>query len=187
VVLLYLLHYPFNIEASVFLNGVHWLLCIKTNTMKKLPELNELQKIFTYDPVTGVLTRNGRPITCQNKYGHVVLNIKSVQYYAHRIVYYLYHGIQDGCIDHIDGNPANNKIDNLALKSHKSNLRNQKLRNTNTSGCMGVYKYGSNWRSRIKVDGEFLHLGIYNTKEKAIQARKHAEALYGFHPNHGRP
>jgi len=53
-VLLLFTHYPFNIEASVFLNGVHWLLCIKINTMRNL--LNEIPN-STYQVKVGKQNR----------------------------------------------------------------------------------------------------------------------------------
>jgi hypothetical protein len=31
-----------------------------------------------------------------------------------------------------------------------------------------------------------LHLGYFDTKEEAIEARKKADPELGFHPNHGR-
>jgi hypothetical protein len=40
--------------------------------------------------------------------------------------------------------------------------------------------------ARISVNGKNMHLGIYDTIEQAVQARKQADDLYGFHENHGR-
>ena len=51
---------------------------------------------------------------------------------------------------------------------------------------MGVYKYGKDkWTSRIKVDGKFLHLGIFSDFDEAVKIRKEAEVQYNFHTNHG--
>jgi hypothetical protein len=33
---------------------------------------------------------------------------------------------------------------------------------------------------------KILHLGLYDTVEQAVQARKQAEIDYGYHENHGR-
>lgn len=87
-------------------------------------------------------------------------------------------------IDHINGVRDDNRACNLRVVTRKVNARNQKLRRTNTSGQMGVY-----WSHR---SGKWLvtinraHVGLYDDFEKAVAARKAAEARFGFHPNHGR-
>jgi len=67
------------------------------------------------------------------------------------------------------------------------NLRNQKLRKTNSSGVCGVYwhKGCGKWYACIHVNYKNKHLGYFVNKEDAIAARKQAEFEYGFHPNHG--
>jgi len=44
----------------------------------------------------------------------------------------------DLVIDHLDGNPFNNEIDNLALKTPADNMRNQRKYSNNTTGITGV-------------------------------------------------
>lgn len=57
-----------------------------------------------------------------------------------RIVWTMHYGeIPKGMsIDHLDGNPCNNAIENLACKTHAENMRNCKKRKHNTSGFTGV-------------------------------------------------
>lgn len=62
-------------------------------------------------------------------------------YKAHKIVWALHNNFQnqDGLhIDHIDGNPSNNKIGNLRLVEHTLNARNKPMMKSNTSGIHGV-------------------------------------------------
>jgi len=47
-------------------------------------------------------------------------------------------------------------------------------------------KYGNKWAAHIKVDGKYIHLGTFTTKESATRARKDAERAHGFHENHGK-
>jgi hypothetical protein len=63
-------------------------------------------------------------------------------YLVHRVIWELHNGvIEDGLqIDHVDGNPANNKLCNLRLVTPTVNSKNAKLRSDNTSGKQGVYK-----------------------------------------------
>ena len=119
--------------------------------------------------------------------GYLLVCTRWGKYLNHRIIYLMHNPNFDQSlsIDHIDGNPLNNKIENLRAVTHKQNLRNQKLRSTNTSGVMGVYKHDERWRVRIKVDGVFMHLGLFKDFNEAVKVRKQAEVEYGFHANHG--
>ena len=117
------------------------------------------------------------------------IQINKVKYHAHRLVWLYHHGVwPDKDIDHIDGNPLNNRIENLRVVTNQENSKNQKLRCTNTSGVMGAYfhKRDQKWIAQIKVDGKLIFLGYFGTFEEAVAARKSAESFYGFHENHGR-
>lgn len=111
---------------------------------------------------------------CLDKNGYVK---NSKQEYLHRIIcneLELY-------IDHIDGNPLNNKISNLRKCSNADNLKNRvKIPSNNTSGIIGVRfrKDRNKWYSEIQADGETIRLGSYANKEDAIKARKDAEEKY---------
>lgn len=76
---------------------------------------------------------------------------KSVAYAVHRIVWYLHHGyISDELIvDHIDGNPLNNKINNLRLVSQEVNNKNHAKQKNNKTGITGVYYEKSSKRYRV--------------------------------------
>lgn len=65
---------------------------------------------------------------------------------AHRIVWEMHYGeIPKGMvIDHLDQNPWNNDVLNLALKTKSENHRNTKLTEANTSGKVGVYWHSMN-------------------------------------------
>lgn len=70
----------------------------------------------------------------------VVVGFKNKYYRAHRIVYKMHHGYIDPTlvVDHKDGNPWNNKISNLVLKTHKSNMQNSHMRKDNPTGVTGL-------------------------------------------------
>jgi hypothetical protein len=69
------------------------------------------------------------------------------QRYVHRIIWEMFNGpIPDKYeIDHIDGVRSNNSISNLRCISRTKNLRNAKMRSTNTSGVTGVCRSGCGW------------------------------------------
>ena len=73
--------------------------------------------------------------------------IKGKAYVVSRIIWELTYGsIPEGyVIDHLDGNPLNNKIENLACKTRAGNMRNRKKPKSNKSGVVGVRKEGNSW------------------------------------------
>jgi len=60
------------------------------------------------------------------------------------------------------------------------------IRKNNSSGVQGVRILPSGkFCAYIMVNRKQISLGSYETIEEAATARKDAEALYGFHENHG--
>lgn len=111
-----------------------------------------LHELLNYDRTTGgwvwlvSLNRKikvGQPAGCLDKStGYVVIRINGYKYKAHRLAWtYVYGDYPKGeqpYIDHIDGNPSNNRIVNLKVSSGAENMRNQKKHSRNTSGVTGV-------------------------------------------------
>lgn len=128
--------------------------------------------------------------TAVNASGHRVGHLFGYVHQAHRVAWLLYTGVWPTYeIDHIDQNPANNRISNLRDVPHAENLQNQRRRRTNISGTAGVswYARDSTWEASIKANGTRFFLGRFTLKQDAIAARKDAETRLGFHKNHGSP
>jgi hypothetical protein len=85
-------------------------------------------------------------------------------------------------IDHIDGNPSNNRISNLRDVSQTINAQNMPLRRDNSTGFFGVTKHQGKFMVRLSR----RYVGMFSTFEAAVSARKMAEIDAGYHPNHGR-
>lgn len=126
-----------------------------------------------------------------NTHGHLFGSIRRnggrCKIYAHRAAWALTHGEWPICIDHINGDPSDNRISNLRAVSQKVNSRNQKLRNTNTSGHCGVYYYKARnkWTAQMVIDGKCKSMGYFQTKDEAIAARLRAQEGHGFTDRHG--
>lgn len=122
--------------------------------------------------------------------GYKRIPINGKVYRAHRLAWAVYYGEHpDGEVDHINGDPADNRIANLRVVKGSQNSRNQKRRKDNKTGIPGVSWWPSRekWQAKIGIGkSKSKSLGFFETKDEAIAARRAAEIILDYHPNHGR-
>ena len=82
-------------------------------------------------------------------------------------------------VDHINGNPLDNRKENLRIATHQQNLFNSKISKNNKSGYKGVCWQRGKWQASIKVKGKQKYLGVY--KDKKIAALAYNIASIGFY------
>jgi hypothetical protein len=162
------------------------------------PVTQELVKtLFHYNTTTGELTwkvhnrkvKAGTPAATKHGAGYKLVVIAANNYLVHRVIFlYMTGELPPDSVDHINGDRSDNRWCNLRLVSHAENCRNRRKPTRNTSGTVGVYyhKKDKRWHVRININNKMTFLGGYKNKEDAIKARKEAERLHGYHPNHGR-
>ncbi len=75
-------------------------------------------------------------------------------------------------VDHVDRDTLNNKRENLRLATQSENMRNSTKRSSNKSGYKGVSWAAreSKWCARITVQYKGIHVGYFDTPEKAALA-----------------
>lgn len=175
-----------------------------------LPDTDTLNDLLEYFPQTGVLVWEQRPrclfaseriyrswnakhagraaFTMLGQNGYLYGSIWGKRYLAHRVIFKIMAGRDPIGVDHVDGNPTNNRWANLREADQSENCKNSARPITNKSGTVGVHWYASRskWIALIKLNGRSRHLGYFADKADAIAARKAAEVSLGFHPNHGR-
>jgi hypothetical protein len=159
-------------------------------------EVEAIKSNLSYDPQSGDIFRfqlNGSTRQVGKvafSHGYITFIFMGKSRLAHRVAWLLHYGEWPaGFIDHINGDRADNRIANLRDVSRSGNQRNQKLSSRNKSGVLGVHwsNKASKWVASIKLNGRQIHLGLFEEKFTAAEARHRADRLYGFHPNHGRP
>lgn len=112
----------------------------------------------------------------------IVIGYRGKDLYAHRIIWEMHNGpIPAGMmIDHINGNPLDNRTCNLRLATREQNYHNQGLSGRNTSGIKGVHfdKARGKWRAEIRFYNKIVGLGRFETKGLAAVARAKAAIRY---------
>lgn len=126
----------------------------------------------------------GQPASYVGRNGYFYISVRQHRLLAHRLAWVCFYGVWPrGDLDHINGNPTDNRIANLRDVSRSENLRNQKRRADNTSGATGVYfdKRRNGWYAKAANRGT----GCFATKEEAILARQRLSEEMGFTDRHG--
>jgi len=172
---------------------------------------DEMVRLLRYCPHTGTFVFRDRGINqfkwtgdpyrhwrwwCSNKAGkaagwvttdgYLKISVANKKVFAHRAAYLIVHGCSPPMIDHINGDPSDNRIENLRGCRDRSNQFNIKLPETNTSGYKGVSwsKSHGKWLARVGVDNRRVHVGRFNDPLEA--ARAYDRAAIRFHGNYAR-
>lgn len=182
---------------------------------KPLPTIEELRQLLRYEPETGRLYWREReakwfPDGYRSAQGNAnnwnaqyaggeagAVHKNGYRYFsmpngrrvlAHRAAYAIHHGEWPEVCDHIDGDPLNNRIENLRSGTQGENLKNARKWSHNTSGRTGVRfdNRRKKWTAHIKVNQKQINLGASENYDEAVKLREAAEMKYGFSERHGR-
>lgn len=107
---------------------------------------------------------------------------------VHRVIFLMYNGYLPDVVDHIDGNKANNRIENLRGADQKRNNYNSRLARHNTSGVKGVsfHTPSKRWRCSMSIDNKIKQVWGFDSKEDAAEFMYlWREMAHGEFANHG--
>lgn len=102
--------------------------------------------------------------------------VDGVKFSEHRVCWALHYGEwPSGVIDHINGDPTDNRICNLRDVDQSVNCQNRRKAHGNcSSGLIGAHKRTINgvvkYASSIMTRGKSRFLGLFNTPEEAHKA-----------------
>lgn len=156
----------------------------------------QLQEIFTYKDgclywktihSNKNISQIGKMAGHTRKSKYVAIKVNGEIYLAHRLIYLYHFGYFPVVLDHIDGNPSNNHIENLREATHAQNLLNAKLRSDSSSGSKNVswHKRRNKWYVQMQVYGKAKSFGYYEDIELAeLVATMAREKYHGVFANH---
>lgn len=134
-----------------------------------------LREALVYVPATGLFRwrvcprgrgKVGKVAGNLNCAGYVVVTVDGKHHMAHRLAFlYMTGKWPKDQIDHRDADKANNRWANLREATQSQNNANTRSRSTH--GVKGVSRNGKRYMARIKVKGETIHLGTFNTVAEA--------------------
>ena len=144
---------------------------------------------LAYDPVTGAFkwlvkpSKNRSiddPVGHRRHDGYLTIGMQGREYLGHRVAWFLMTGeFPEQEIDHIDGDPSNNKWNNLRLATRAENNRNTK--GYSNTGIKNVY-YREGKRNpfqvKIMVDGKNICVGSFTDLELAELVAEEARIKY---------
>jgi len=129
---------------------------------------------FTRAVSTGPNCRVGAVAGSIDRQGYRRISLLGKLRAAHQLAWLTHYGTPPGAdIDHINGNRSDNRIANLRLVDHSTNLENQRsARSDNKLGVLGVRKRNSRFEARIWVKGKAQFIGTFDTCSAAEEAYK---------------
>lgn len=170
-----------------------------------------LRSLMDYDAASGDLTWRIRPrrlfvsknawltwntrfagkpaLHAKHKMGYYYGGIFSIQYLAHRVIWFWVTGRWPVEVDHDNGDGRDNAWSNLLDRGHKRNMRNRRLASNNRTGVNGVYLHNGKYIAQIEISmcgsRKSINLGKFDKLSDAAQARQLANRKYGFSKRHG--
>ncbi len=177
-------------KCGLLFSGIRCNHCQKDRAAKaKLTPLtaDRARQLLDYDCSDGRLYWRGKPKKERTSKadGRYTIFIDGVCRQEHRVVWLWHYGEwPKHCIDHIDRNPLNNRIENLRDITLSENKQNQLAQKNNASGFKGVWKTNvksGSWIAEITHNGRRIYLGYFKTPTEAYEAYKKAAAIYHQH------
>ena len=149
-----------------------------------------LRELLHYDEISGRFVRrvgvkgsaSGVQVGSTSTLKHCrYVVVDGRKYKEHHLVWlYRFGTFPTKCIDHINGDPLDNRIENLREATLAENAQNVAMHRDNTSGYLGVSfdRPRNKFQARLCVDGKVVFRGRFDTAEEAHEAYKAAKRRF---------
>jgi hypothetical protein len=148
----------------------------------KLPkhplEVDLLHELFEYRD--GKLYRRcavprgkaGSEVGCLNQKGYLIVSVNGKKYGVHCLIWLMHGNPPVKMLDHINGDRADNRIENLRAADSARNQYNSRLSASNTSGIKGVSWCRTNkrWIGQIWYKKQLYRAGLFKDKQECAEA-----------------
>jgi hypothetical protein len=116
---------------------------------------------------------------CINGTGYRRIGINGRYYTEHALVFLMFHGYVPKEIDHINGDRADNRIENLRSVTRSQNQYNKRPQR-NASGYRGVtwHKKTGKWLVRVGLNNKNKSLGYYDDLELAALVAEEGRSVH---------
>ena len=154
---------------------------------------SHLKECLSYNKRTGEFTWNTRPARhfcmerimkmwntkysgvaagTMRKNGYVYIDIDGFGFKAHRLAMIYENGSCSLPVDHINGNPSDNRMCNLRLATMMQNAHNRKTPVTNRTGVKGVsvHRETGKFMASVTFNRKRTYLGLFSNLEDAAKA-----------------
>jgi hypothetical protein len=149
---------------------------------------DELKQYLSYDKDTGLFewikkrggVKTGVTIGSSNGLGYLRIRFKGNLYYLHRLAWLYMYGYMPKYIDHINGNPSDNRIINLRECTQTQNMCNKKITTANKSGLKNVCfaNHVKKWKVQVQINKKNMHIGYFDDLELAELVAFEARSKY---------
>ena len=115
-----------------------------------------------------------------HQYGYRHITWMGKSHKAHRLIFMLHNGFMPQEIDHINGDRADNRIENLRAVTRSENQCNRGILANNTSGYAGVswHKKSKAWVVRVMKNGKTQLQMYFKDLELAGLVAEEARSIY---------
>ena len=130
--------------------------------LKPLPPLEMVKEEFNYNSETGEFTHVKSKQGCcervrksdKKRAVYKRLRVNGDEYAAHRLAWLLHYGEDPGemVVDHINGDPRDNRISNLRLATQQQNSWNARRKG------LGVTKRANKWVATMRKQGKIVRV-----------------------------